>query len=92
MWNLFRRKQAEEPFPTPEWPPIQSLDSIDIIGNRHDGGLDLAIVASQPIDGSPQTLDSIRRKVGTYLTVIGLEKFQDEMGHPPRDKTTIIIA
>jgi hypothetical protein len=92
MWNLFRRKPAEEPFPRPEWPPIQSLESIDITGERHDGGVDLVIVASQPIDASPETLDSIRRKVATYLTVIGLPEFQAEMGHPPPEKTAIIIA
>jgi hypothetical protein len=68
------------------------LDSIDIIGKRRDGGLDLAIVASQPIDASPTTLDSIRRKVRTYLTTISLEEFQAEFGHPPREKTVIIIA
>lgn len=91
MWNPFRRKPGDEPFPTPEWPPIQSLDSIDITGKRHDGGVDLAIVASQPIDGSPETLTSIRRKVGTYLIAIGLEKFQDEWGHPPPEKIAIVI-
>ena len=92
MWSPFCRKPTEEPFPTPEWPPIQELDSIDITGKRPDGGVDLAIVASQPIDDSPQTLESIRRKVGTYLEAIGLEGFQAEMGYPPRDRTTIIIV
>lgn len=92
MWNPFRRKPVEEPFPKPEWPPIQELDSIDLTGQRRDGGLDLVIVASQPLDDSPETLESIRRKVGTYLTAIGLEEFQAEMGNPPRDKTTIILA
>lgn len=91
MWNPFRRKRADKPFPAPKWPPIQALDEIDITGERHDGGLDLAIVASQPIDGSPKTLDSIRRKVATYLTAIGLEEYQAQMGHPPRDRTTIVI-
>jgi Domain of unknown function (DUF3806) len=93
MWNPFRRKPpAAEPFPTPKWPPIQSLDSIDITAVRHDGTVDLIIVASQPIDGSPETLASIRRKVGTYLTAIGLEEFPAEMGHPLREKLAIIIA
>jgi hypothetical protein len=92
MWNPFRRKPAEESFPKPEWPPIQDPDNIDIIGKRRDGGVDLAIVASQPIDVSPETLESIRRKVRTYLTVIGLEEFQAEMGHPPRDQTAIILT
>jgi hypothetical protein len=91
MWNPFRRKPTEEPFPKPEWPPIQELDSIDLTGQRRDGGIDLGIVASQPIDDSPETLESIRRKVQTYLTVIGREAFQAEMDHPPREKTAIIV-
>jgi hypothetical protein len=92
MWNPFRRKQAEKPFPEPEWPPIQELDSIDITGKRLDGGVDLVIVGSQPIDNSPETLDSIRQKVQTYLTVIVMDEFQDEMGRLPREKITIVIA
>jgi hypothetical protein len=92
MWNPFRRKPTEEPFPKPKWPPIQQLDRVDLVGKRRDGGVDLVIVASQPIDDGPETLGSIRQKVGTYLAVIGSEEFQAEMGHPPRDKTAIIIV
>ena len=92
MWNPFRRKADDKPFPKPEWPPIQALDRIDIIGQRRDGGLDLVIVASQPIDDSLEILDNIRQKVRTYLTAIAQEDFQAEMGYPPRDKTAIIIA
>jgi Domain of unknown function (DUF3806) len=92
MWNPFRRKPTDTPFPKPEWPPIQELDNIDLTGKRRDGGVDLVIVASQPIDDTEQTLESIRHKVRTYLTVIGLKEFQAEMGHPPREKITIIIA
>ena len=92
MWNPFRRKPAEEPFPRPRWPPIQALDSVDITGKRRDGGVDLVIVASQPIDDSPETLESIRGKVRTYLTLIGLEEFQAEMGRPPRERVAIILA
>jgi hypothetical protein len=91
MWNPFRRKPAEEPFPKPQWQPIQQLDNIDLTAKRRDGGIELVIVASQPLDDSSETLGCIRQKVGTYLAVIGLDEFQNEMGHPPRDKTTIII-
>jgi hypothetical protein len=91
MWNPFRRKPAEEPVPKPEGAPIQQLDSIDITAKKRDGGVDLVIVASRPLDDSPDTLGRIRQKVGTYLVAIGVEEFQKEMGHPPRDKTTIII-
>ncbi len=91
MWSPLPREPDEEPFPKSEWPPIQDLDSIDIGRKRKDGGLDLAIVATQPIDDSPETLESIRHKVSTYLTAIDQEEFQVEMGHPPRDKTVITI-
>lgn len=91
MWSLFRRKPDEKPFPKPESPPLQELDSIDIGRKRKDGGVDLAIVATQPIDDSPETLESIRRKVSTYLTAIDLDEFQVEMGHPPRDQTVVTI-
>lgn len=86
-----RRKPAAAPFPKPEWPPIQKLDSVDITAKRKDGGVQLAIVASQPLDDADETLASIRQKVGTYLAVIDSEEFQAEMGHPPRDKTAIVL-
>ena len=79
-------------FPKPEWPPIQDLESVDITGKRKDGGVDLLIAVSQPLDGSADTLDAIRRKVGYYLDVIDLPEFQAEMGHPPRDRTAVILA
>ena len=79
-------------FPKPQWPPIQELESVDLTGKRRDGGVDLLIVVSQPLDGSADTLAAIRQKVGYYLDVIDLPEFQAEMGHPPRDRTPIIFA
>jgi Domain of unknown function (DUF3806) len=92
MRNPFRRKPDAAALPEPEWPPIQELDSIDFIGKRPDGGVDLIITASQPIDDSTHTLGSIRHKVRTYLKAIGLDAFQAEMGHPPREKCAIILV
>lgn len=92
MWNPFRKTRSGEVFPEPRWPPVQNPDEIDIAGKRRDGGVDLVIVASQPIDDSPETLETIRKKVTTYLETIELEEFQAEMGHPPRETITIILA
>lgn len=86
------RTDPEPNFPEPEWAPIQELESVDLTGQRRDGGVDLVIVASQPLDGSDDTLAAIRHKVGYYLDVIDLPEFQEDMGHPPRDRTSIIIA
>jgi hypothetical protein len=92
MWNWFRRTPAETSFPTPEWPPIQSLDSVDLAAKRPDGGVDLNIVASQPLDNSTATLDSIRQKLETYLSVVDVEEFLEEMGNPLPGKISIIIT
>ena len=85
---------ADDPnaaFPKPQWPPIQDVESVDLIGKRRDGGVDLLIVASQPLDDAADTLNRIRRKVAYYLDVIDLPEFQAEMGLPPRDRTTVIL-
>jgi len=94
MWSVFGKRPAAggNGFPKPEWPPIQELDSIDLVGKRDDGGLDLVICVSQPLDDDPDTLDRIRRKITTYLDTIELDEFQEQMGHPPREETEIILA
>jgi hypothetical protein len=78
-------------FPKPKWPPIQDLESVDLCGKRWDGGVDLAIIASQPLDDSADTLNRIRRKVVYYLDVIDLPEFQADLEHPPRDRIMIIL-
>jgi hypothetical protein len=85
-------KSDDEEFPKPAWPPIQDLDSVDIAAKRRDGGVDLFIVASQPLDASPETLKSIRQKVNTYLETIELEEFLSEMGWPARESITIVLT
>lgn len=79
-------------FPKPAWPPIQDVQSVDISAKRKDGGVDLVIVVSQPLDGSPETIAAIRQKIAYYLDVIDVPEFQDEMGHPPRDRTAVVLA
>ena len=81
MWNPFRRKGA----------PIQNLDSLDIVGKRRDGGVDLVIVVSQLLDGSDETMSLIRHKVRTYLDVTRNKEFQRDVGNPPRETITIVI-
>lgn len=56
------------------------LENVDITGKRPDGGVDLVIVASQPLVDAPDTVNRIRRKVSYYLDVIDLPEFQAEMG------------
>lgn len=79
-------------FPIPEWAPIQDLESVDLTGTRKDGGIDLIVVVSQPLDASDDTLAAIRGKIRYYLEVVDLPEFQSEMGHPPRDRVSIVMA
>jgi hypothetical protein len=72
--------------------PIQELESIDLVGRRRDGGVDLIIVASQPLDDATKTLGSIRQKVAYYLEVMDHPDFQAERKYPPRSQTKIILT
>jgi hypothetical protein len=47
--------------------PIQNVDSIDVVGVRRDAGLDLVVSCSGPIDGSSETLRTLREKVQGYI-------------------------
>jgi hypothetical protein len=47
--------------------PIQNLDSFDIVGQRNDGGVDLVVVCSGPLDDSTRTQALLRGKVQNYL-------------------------
>jgi hypothetical protein len=44
-------------------PPIQNLDAFDIVGERLDGGVDLVVVCSGPLDDSAEVLGLLRRKL-----------------------------
>ena len=47
--------------------PIQNLDSFDIVGERNDGGVDLIVVCSGPLDDSAETQALLRGKIQNYL-------------------------
>ena len=53
--------------PVPKSPPIQNVDSIDVVGVRKGAGIDLVVSCSGPLDGAPETLALLREKVRGYL-------------------------
>jgi hypothetical protein len=61
-------------------PPIQNLDRFDLIGERVDGGVDLVVVCSGPLDSSPDTLNRLGCKVRNYLREIASETFRARFG------------
>ena len=58
-------------------PPIQNLGSIDVLGARKDGGVDLIVVVSGPIDASADTLENLDRKIRAYIAEVGSRAFQE---------------
>ncbi len=50
--------------------PISNFDSIDVVGVRKDGGLDLVISCAGAIDSSQETLKRVETKFRKYLTEI----------------------
>jgi hypothetical protein len=73
-------------------PPIQNLDSIDLVGRRKDGGVDLLIVASGPLDPSPATQQILLTKLQNYLEGLNTEAFQAEFQHPSPEMVRIIVS
>lgn len=71
-------------------PPIQDIDVIDILGEHKDGAVDLAIVASGPLDGSPMTLMSLERKIRGYVSEVDSAHFRNEFN--PSDDNPIRIV
>jgi hypothetical protein len=60
--------------------PIKDPSKIDLIGQRHDGGLDLGIVAEGPINNEQDVLGLIEAKVRAYLNEISDPSFREQFG------------
>lgn len=90
-WNPFRRRNKEL-FPRPNWAPIQDLGSIDEMTEARDGSIYLFVVASQPLDDAPDTLERIRQKIATYIRAVELGIPGQVLGHKSEGRTIIIIV
>jgi hypothetical protein len=69
--------------------PIHNLHAIDIVGHRVDGGVDLAVVCTGPLDDSWQTVRLLDRKVSAYLTEIQAPGFNKSFNNPTRVRVMI---
>ena len=88
MFHRGRRPLGGGPKPL----PIQNPEGIDLVGKRRDGGVDMVIAASGPLDDTPELLQMIRRKVELYLSVTAREDFQADMGHPAPENISILLV
>jgi hypothetical protein len=54
---------------------INAVDTVDLVGVRHDGGLDMVIRVTGAIDDSPATLSLLETKVRNYIRGASSEDF-----------------
>lgn len=71
---------------------LTDADTLDIVGERKDGGLDLVISAIGPLDGSPETLSLLKGKILNYLAASKSEKFLHHYGRNVGDVVAIFVS
>ena len=71
---------------------LTDSDSLDIVGSRKDGGLDLVISASGPINSLPDTLSLLESKIRNYLAAAKSEIFLRHYGRNVGAPVSIFIA
>ena len=47
--------------------PLSELDNLDVIGERKEGGVDMLVVTTGPLDASDETCHKLHAKLSTYL-------------------------
>jgi len=72
--------------------PLTDDDTVDVVGVRKDGGIDMVVSAVGPIDDSPETLDLLRRKLQNYIAGATSEEFLRYYGRPLGTRVTIYIS
>ncbi|WP_026490536.1 DUF6572 domain-containing protein [Butyrivibrio sp. XBB1001] len=64
-------------------------NTIDIIGKRSDGGLDLVIVMDKMIDDSPEDQEILLDKIENYMGYVGGAEFKKEFPSVVKDNVNI---
>jgi hypothetical protein len=72
--------------------PIQNLDSFDIVGERNDGGVDLVVVCSGPLDDSAKTQALLRDKLQNYLNTAVHPNFANVYPAAKKGPVRIVVA
>lgn len=70
---------------------IYEVNSADLIAERADGGVDMYIISSGPIDASESTQKLLLDKVENYLGYIDSKTFHTDFPMVKKDKVTIIF-
>jgi hypothetical protein len=72
--------------------PIKDAESIDAIGKRVDGGIDLVISCDGPLDNSPDTLALLSMKLRNYAEIVSTRAFVEKYGVSQGGQVTIFVS
>lgn len=70
---------------------IYDVNTLDIIGERKDGGIELYIISSGEIDDTPKTQTLLLDKIQNYLNYIGSNQFKEDFPMAVEDNIWIIL-
>jgi hypothetical protein len=73
-------------------PPIQNLETIDLLGRRKNGGVDLIIVVSGPLQNEADHLDRLERKIAAYIRIISSDEFSEEFPRIEVSRRILLIT
>ena len=71
--------------------PVGDPESIDLIGKRKDGGVDVLVVVAHALDLSDKTREVLTAKLRNCCKYIVSAEFESEFGVPSEDKVNLII-
>ena len=71
---------------------IYNANEVDIIGKRKDGGVDLLIISSGPLDFSAETQTLLLDKIQNHLGYLQSDEFKSEFPSANKYNTWIILS
>jgi len=71
--------------------PINDATKLDLLAERHDGGIEMCIVAQGPVDGSQETLRLIELKIRNYVREALDSSFRESYGGIVPQKIQILF-
>jgi hypothetical protein len=71
--------------------PIPSVDNLDIVAQRRDGGARLVVIIASPLGADERSQRRLMMKLETYLGFILSPEFAQEFGPPDPEKVDIVV-
>ena len=70
---------------------IGETDKLDLMAKRKDGGVDLFIISTGQLEGSPEMQTAIMDKLENYFGYINSKEFRKEFGKLSKKQISVIL-